>query len=329
MIRVRRTLLRFCCATAAMVAACTTALATEEWPTRPVHFLLTLGPGSGTDIGARLLSDRLSRKWGQPVVIENRPGGDGIVAISAFVGAKDDHILLFSPSSSFTAHPYLHDNLPYKLADLAPIARVSNTLVGISVPSGSPANTLGELADLIRSKPGEMNWAGVTGANSFVFEGFFRANNLDIKKVPYRNAVEAANDLAESRVQVYEAAIAIAQPQLEAGRIKLLAVLNTVRAPVYPKVPTVAEAGYPALSTDGLVGLFGPPSMPLALREKIAADIKEVMESDAIIKDRLTATGQLFNPGGPAEFAASIEDQRARVDAAAKALGIEIKGAGR
>ena len=113
-------------------------------------------------------------------------------------------------------------------------------------------------------------------------------------------------------MQVYESAVAIAQPQIQAGKIKLLAVVNTVRAPAIPNIPTVAEAGYPALTIDGLVGLFGPPTMPMALREQIAADIKEVMDGDPIIKDRLTATAQIFNPGGPAEFAKAIDDQRAR-----------------
>ena len=126
-------------------------------------------------------------------------------------------------------------------------------------------------------------------------------------------------------MQVYESAVAIAQPQIEAGKIKLLAVLNSVRTPAYPDIPTVAEAGHPALTIDGLVGLFGPPSMPMALREKIAADVKEVMDSDPIIKDRLTRTAQLFNPGGPAEFGASIDDQRATVTAAANALGIKAR----
>jgi tripartite-type tricarboxylate transporter receptor subunit TctC len=106
----------------------------QSWPTRPIKLILTLGPGSGADIGARLLADRLTKKWDQPIVIENRPGGDGIVAINTFVSAQDDHILLFAPSSSFIGHPYQHDNLPYKPSDLAPIARVSNTVVGISVP---------------------------------------------------------------------------------------------------------------------------------------------------------------------------------------------------
>ena len=153
-----------------------------------------------------------------------------------------------------------------------------------------------------RTKPGELNWAGVTGANSFMFEAWLKANKLDMKKVPYRNAVDAARDLAENRVQLYESAVAIAQPQIEAGKIKLLAVLNTVRTPAYPNIPTVAEADHPTLTIDGLVGLFGPPSMPMALREQIAADVKDAMENDPIIKDRLTRTGQLFAPGGPVEF---------------------------
>jgi tripartite-type tricarboxylate transporter receptor subunit TctC len=297
----------------------------QAWPTRTVHLVLTLGAGSGTDIGGRLLVDGLTRKWGQAVVIENKPGGDGIVAINAFVSAKDDHVLLLSPTSAFIAHPWVHDNLPYRPEDLAPIARISNTFVGITVPVVSPANTLDELAALVRAKPGELNWAGVTGANAFMFEAWLKANKLDMKKIPYRNPVEAGRDLAENRVQTYQSAVAIAQPQIEAGKIKLLALLNSVRTPAYPSIPTVAEAGHPSMTIDGLVGLFGPPSMPMAQREAIAADVKAVMESDPIIKDRLTRTAQLFNPGGPAEFGASIAIQRATVTAAANALGMKAR----
>src|ERR1700741_1434365 len=123
-------------------------VAAQSWPTRPVKFILTLGPGSGADISARLLADRLTKKWGQPIVIENRPGGDGIVAINTFVTAQDDHVLLFAPSSSFIGHPYQHDNLPYKPDDLAPVARVSNTVVGISVPIDLPVKTLRDVVEL-------------------------------------------------------------------------------------------------------------------------------------------------------------------------------------
>jgi tripartite-type tricarboxylate transporter receptor subunit TctC len=300
-------------------------VAAQSWPTRSVKFILTLGPGSGADIGARLLADRLTKKWDQPIVIENRPGGDGILAINAFVSAQDDHVLLFAPSSSFIGHPYQHNNLPYNPDDLAPIARVSNTVVAISVPMDLPVKTLRNVVELASTKPGQLNWAGLTGALDIMFEGWLKSIGVDIKKVPYRNPVEAVNDLAAGRVQVYESAYAIARPQIQAGKIKVLAVTNTARASAIPDVPTVAEAGYPALTMDGLVGLFGPPTMPKDLRERIAADIKTVMDADPLINERLIMTAQVPNPGGPAGFAKSIDEQRAVLTKAAKDLGITPK----
>ena len=315
-----RHLLALALALIAVAAVTLVASAETKWPTRPVRFILTLGAGSGSDIGARLLADRLTQRWGQPVVVENRPGGDAIVAINAFVSAHDDHVLLFAPSSSFTAHPFLHDNLPYQPSDLVPITRVSNTIITISVPASLNVNSLKELAAMARAEPGKLNWAGVTGALDFVFAGWLKQEGLNVNKVPYRNPVDAANDLAEGRVQVYEAALAIVRPQLESGKIKLLAVTNSVRAPTQPNLPTVAEAGYPALTIDGLVGLFGPTGMPLDLRQRITADIRAVV--DPTIEDRLTITGQLTNIGGPEEFGKSIDEQRAKIADFAKQLGI-------
>lgn len=297
------------------------ARAAAAWPTRPVKFILTLGAGSGSDIGARLFADRLSRKWGQPVIVENRPGGDGLVAINAFVSAHDDHVLLFAPSSSFTAHPFLHDKLPYKPSDLLPIVRVSNTFIVIAVPKELKIDTLADLVKRARAEPGKLNWAGVTGALDFIFSGWLKDSGLQITKVPYRNPVDAAKDLGENRVQVYESALAIVQPQLDSGKITLLAVTNTQRTPAQPNVPTVQEAGFPALTIDGLVGLFGPPGMPLDLRKRITSDFAAA--ADATIKDRLALTGQILNIGGPEQFATSIEDQRAKVAKFAEALGIK------
>jgi tripartite-type tricarboxylate transporter receptor subunit TctC len=304
----------------ALLASAVSASA-ADWPTRPVKFLLTLGAGSGSDIGARLFADRLSQRWGQPVIVENRPGGDGLVAINAFVQAHDDHLLLFAPSSSFTAHPYLHDNLPYRPSDLVTIARVSNTFITIAVPTVMKVDSLAALVALTRKEPGKLNWAGVTGALDFMFAGWLKSAGLDMTKVPYRNPVDAAKDLAEDRVQVYEAALAIVRPQLDSGKIKLLAMTNTTRSPAQPNIPTVQEAGFPALTLDGLVGLFGPPGMPLPLRKRIASDF--AASADDVIKNRLDITGQLMNIGGPEEFAASIDDQRAKLASFAKMLGIK------
>jgi tripartite-type tricarboxylate transporter receptor subunit TctC len=133
--------------------------------------------------------------------------------------------------------------------------------------------------------------------------------------------VDAANDLAEGRVQLYESAFAIVRPQLQNGKIKVLAVTNTVRAPNLPDLPTVKEAGYPGLTVDGLVGIFGPAGISNALRDKIAADVKAV--ADDTIKDRLMTTGQLLNVGGGEEFAKSLDEQRKQVTDFAKKLGID------
>src|SRR5215831_16134144 len=135
-----RAVLRFGAAVVLLTVACGWSLSAaqsqaQKWPQRPVKFIVPLGPGAGVDIGARLLSDRLPARWGKPVVIENRPGGDGIVAIQAFLSANDDHTFLFAPSGNFTVHPYQYDKLPYTNADLVPVARVSNTILGVGVPT--------------------------------------------------------------------------------------------------------------------------------------------------------------------------------------------------
>ena len=262
----------------------------QSWPQRPVRVLLTLGGGSGTDIGMRLLADRLHKRWNQPVVVENRPGGDGVVAISAFLNSNDDHVLLGTPVSSFTAHPYVIPNLPYKQDDLAPLARGWNVIIVIAVPASLPVNSLKDLVEMTKAQPGKLNWAGTTGAIDFLFAGFLKKYNLTMERVPYRNPQDAANDLATGRIQVCEASLATLRPQLEAGRIKLLAVTNTTRTPSHPNLPTVKEAGYPELTLDGLVGLFGPQSMPNTLRERIAADVK-VAINDPVIIDRLNSDG--------------------------------------
>jgi tripartite-type tricarboxylate transporter receptor subunit TctC len=306
---------------AAAIAAAPTASAQAKWPTRPVKFIVTLGVGSGADIGARLFADRLSRKWGQPVIVDNRPGGDALVAINAFVTAHDDHVLLFAPSGSFTAHPYAHDTLPYKPSDLVPIVRVSNTIVVVAVPTATHIESIAQMVARARAEPGKLNWAAVTGLNDLLFSGFLAQEHIDITKVPYRNPVDAAKDLGENRVQVYLPALTIVRPEVDSGTAKLIAVTNTTRAPTEPNLPTAAQAGFSDLTLDGLVGLFGPPGMPLALRESIAADVRAV--ADPTIEDRLTKSGQIMNIAGPEEFAKSIDAQRAMAAGIAKRLGIK------
>jgi tripartite-type tricarboxylate transporter receptor subunit TctC len=297
-------------------------MAAQTWPQRAVKFILPLGPGSGADIGARLLAEKLAARWGQPVVIENRPGGDAIVAINAFVSARDDHVLLFGPSSAFIAHPYLHDKLPYDPQDVSPVARVSATVISIASPASLNVGSLKEFFDLARAKPGTLNWVSITGATDLIWHSFIKKSGLDMARVPYRNPVEALTDTINGRMHLYWAAHAIVQAQVQAGTVKVIAIANSEPAAILPGVPTAAQSGYPDLTFDGLIGLYGPRDMPSSLRERIAADVKTAL-ADPAIHARLTATGQVVAPGSAAEFAASINKQRAGLVEVAKVLGIK------
>jgi len=294
----------------------------QTWPQRPVKFIVSLGPGSGADIGARLFADRLPARWKQPVVIENKPGGDAVLAINAFIGAHDDHVLLYSPTSSFTAHPYQHDKVPYDVRELSPVARISNTLVGLVVPASLKINSIADLVAMAKAQQGKLNYSTATGMTDFIYEGYFKSAGIQITRVPYRDVVAPMTDLGEGRIQAYVGALAILQPHIQAGRAKLIAITNSARAPNYPDTPTVAQAGFPAMTFDGLIGLFGPKEMPQAVRDKIAADTKAVL-ADPVVADRFKATSQAISPGTSAEFAASIEEQRKVLAAIAKELGIK------
>jgi len=296
----------------------------QNWPQRPVKFIVPLGPGAGVDIGARLLSDRLAARWGKPVVIENRPGGDGMVAIQAFLSANDDHTLLFAPSGNFTVHPYQYDKLPYAPEDLVPIARVSNTIIAVAAPTSMNVATMADWVARAQAQPGKFNATAVPGFTEFVFDYFVKTAGLDLQKIPYRDTVQAATDLGENRVQIYMSSYAILRPQADAGRIKLLVVNGRERIPMLPSVPTVLEAGYPALEYEGLVGLFGRRSMSKDLVAKIGADVIEVAKDPAVV-NALNATAQVVNLGGPSEFAASIDAQRAQIAKIAQAVGTKPK----
>lgn len=293
----------------------------DSWPQRNVTFILPLGAGSGVDVTSRLIADKLSAKWGKPVVIENRPGGDAMVAISAFLSATDGHTLFMAPTSTFTAHPLLHAKLPYEISDLVPIARATNTLIAIGVPASLGVNSLAEFVKLAKDKPGSLNYAGTTGAVDFVVSGFLKESGVDVAKVPYKDGVQALNDLAEGRIQIYSAAYAIMRPQVEAGKVKVLALMNKERAASLPNIPTAKESGFPSLTLDGLVGLFGQRQMSAELRDRISADLVEVT-NDPEFSKRVTATGQVVRPGNAAEFAAEIDEQRSRIAQAAKAAGL-------
>jgi tripartite-type tricarboxylate transporter receptor subunit TctC len=301
------------------------AAAAQAWPNKSVKFIVSLGPGSGADIGARLYADRLQKIWGQPVVVENRPGGDGVIAINAVISAKDDHTLLWGPTANFVGHPYSLDRMPYDPKELVPVARVSGTVVTLSAPASMNVGSLKELIARAKEKPGTMNWATAVTMTDIILEGFLKSSGIDMAQVRYKDAVGAVNDLMENRIQMYSSAYAIVRAQAQAGKVKLLAVQARNRVPGLD-LPTVSELGFPGLNFEGLVGLVAARSSGLssAARDRIGADVKTA-SADPLIAERLAATAQINSPGNAAEFAASIDEQVAQLASSANLLGIKPK----
>ena len=297
--------------------------AAETWPTHPVRFILPFGPGSGADTAARLLADKLQAKWGQPIVVEGKPGGDGILSVGTVVSGKDDHLLFFGPTSAYVVQNYLHDNMSYDPEkDLAPIAGVAKVQIAIAVPTSLKITNMRQFVDLARAEPGKVSYAVAPGFSEFVLDGFLRENDLKIAKVPYRDITTSPMDLGENRIQLSMQSYAAMRNYEQTGKIKIIAINDMKRSPTAPDVPSVAESGYPTLVASPVLGLLGPKEMPLELREKIAADILDVLR-DKTIQDRLALTGQPATPMGVSEFAAAIKDQYAQVAHIASVLGMK------
>jgi tripartite-type tricarboxylate transporter receptor subunit TctC len=288
--------------------------------------MLPFGAGSATDIAARLLAERLQTRWGKPVVIENRPGGDGLIAIRAFLQANDEHVLLYASSASFIAHPYtLPQKPPYELArDLAPIARVADTLLVVSVPVDMKVDSLKDWVAMVKASPGKYAYAGAPGLPELALNAFVKSQGLDVARVPYKDIVQAGSDLAESRIHILATSYAIAQPHVQSGRVKILAIGGRERSPILPTAPTAMEAGYPILTVETTSALYGPASMPMDLRQRMANDVIEVLR-DPVISKRLIETGQAPNGQGPEDLAKALVLQEAAAAAIAKELGITAR----
>ena len=296
----------------------------QTYPSRAVKFILPFGPGSGADITTRLLSDKLAARWGKPVIIENRPGGDGLVAINAFIAANDEHTLLYVPVGTFAVHPYTHEKLSYDAdRDLIPVSNVATLVLSAAIPASFKPNTMREFVDLVRSEPGKHNAAAAPGNSDFLLQGLLKSLDLQMAKVPYRDIMQGPGDLSENRLQLLVSSLVIVQPLMQGGRAKVLAVTSRKRAPTAPDVPTMAEAGFPALELESMGGVFAPRGMSLQTRQQIANDIRAVVESDPSIPTRLAATGQILDLRGPAEFAAGIKELRDKLTDIAKTVGMK------
>lgn len=285
----------------------------EGWPQRNVQIITPFPAGTGGDIVARLFAERLTSRWAKPVVVENKPGSDGILAVTAFLGARDEHTILLTNGGPLTSNPFKHDKLPYDpINDFVPISSAADALVAVSAPTSLQVNSLASFVKYARAHSGRLNWGATPGALDYIVPGFLKRAGLDMTHVPYREIAPALQDLAEARLHLYASALVTQLPAVHTGKVRVLVVTNRERTNLVPETPTAREAGFADLEFEAFLGFFGPPGMQKELQERISAGIRE-FGGDAALAARLSAAGLRLRTNTPTELSEIVERERRKV----------------
>jgi tripartite-type tricarboxylate transporter receptor subunit TctC len=304
------------------LGACVGAAA-QPYPTHPIRLIVPYPPAGANDLLGRILGERLSAAWGQPVVIENRPGANGLIGVDlAKHSAPDGYTLLIGATGTHEVNAVLYSKLPYDpLTDFAPISLVASAPIVLVVHPSVAARSVRELVALSRAEPGKLNYA--TGASLFtlVIELFKRATGADLTYVPYRGSVAGLNGLLAGEVQVAADVIQTPLPFMRDGRLRALAVTGTGRAFAAPDLPTMGEAGVPGLELTGWTGLFAPAGTPPEILAAIDQATRRSLEDPGML-ERLHEVGYEPRGLGPAEFAALMRREIAEFAKIAEAAHI-------
>jgi tripartite-type tricarboxylate transporter receptor subunit TctC len=299
----------------------------QSWPTKPVKIIVPFTAGSATDILARTFGQKLQEFWGQPVVIENRPGAGGTIGAGVVAKSPADGYTLLVHSAAYAYNPSIYPELPYdtlkEFVEIAPLGGQPNVLVV------APSSGIKSVADLIaqaKQKAGQFNYGSAgTGSGTHInAEKFKLATKIDAVHVPYKGTPEALTDTMAGRVTYFFSPISAALPQVREGKLLALGVSSAQRSSTLKDVPTIAEAGVPGFDYNLWVGLFGPAGMPADLVDRINKDVERALQS-AEIKERFANLGAEPMPMTPAQFKSftrSEIDESAKV---VKAAGIKVQ----
>ncbi len=262
--------------------------AQDQYPSRTVRIIVPTSPGAVTDVLARAVGQALSDSWGQPVVIDNRPGADEMIGDEMVArSAPDGYTLGVISNGGITAAPQLHRDVRYDpQKDFTPIFMLGEVTPVIVVPGKSPVHTVQDLIALAKAKPGELNY-GSFGNGSYAhvaMEDFKKRTGIKMTHIPYRGAAPAYTALIRGDIAVLIANLSGAVAQAEAGNVRIIAAAGAHRAKARPDLPTVAESGVPGFSTGAWWGLFGPARLPEALVGKIRADLARVLDTPGMRK---------------------------------------------
>lgn len=285
--------------TAALLSTVATA---QSWPSRPVKIIVPLSTGSASDTLTRIVAQKLSDMWGQPVVVENQPGANGIPGTLAGIRSAPDGYTLFTMSTNHVVNATLYSKLPFDtLKDIRPIGRVGFTPLLLVVHPSVPVTTTAELIALAKSKPGKLNFgsAGSGSPTHLAGEMLKTAAGIDIQHIPYKAVSQGQTDLLGGQLEMMFVVPSFAIQHMNSGKLRAIAVGSLKRMPQLPNLPTIDESGVPGFASVPWIGFAGPAGLPDAIVEKVSTDMNKVLALPDV-QERITSLG-LIADGMPAK----------------------------
>jgi tripartite-type tricarboxylate transporter receptor subunit TctC len=302
-------------AAAVLVTAIAQLAAAQQFPSKPVKMIVPFPPGGGTDILARPLAQKLSEKWGQPVIIENRGGAGGNIGVKAAADAEPDgYTIIFGVQGTHAVNPSLYANPGFDtLRDFAPLTLVANTPNILVVHPSVPATTIAQLIAYAKANPGKLNYAtpGNGTPSHLATEMFKSMAGVDLTHVPYKGSGPALTDMLGGQTQVWIANAPVVLPHIKSGKLRALATTSAKRPSIAADIPTLQEAGLAGYEADTWYGMFAPAKTPKPILDKLHADIVEALRSPEI-RATYEAQGAEVVANSREEFTAKVRDDLAK-----------------
>ena len=314
-------------ASVAVISVCASSqeVSAQSYPNRRITFVVPYPAGGATDVSARLLANKLSEAWKQPVVVENKSGGGGVVGNDLVAKAQPDGYTVLIAITQIIQAPSLVSNLPYDVfKDLAPVTQVALSTIVLTVPEARPVKSVKELIELAKANPGKLPYGSFGNATtSHLYGELLKKNaNIDMTHIPYRGSAPLLNDLLGNQVAAAFVDLTTAGAQINAGKIRALAVGGEKRRSQLPEVPTLAELGFPGFEAEGWVGIFVPAATPKDIVTKLSSELARIIASPEGVAG-LEAVS-LLPVGGSAEtFEAVLRRDHARWADVVKAVGVK------
>lgn len=317
--------LTFCWLSIALAAMSIDAVA-QSWPARPIRVMVGYPPGGSTDVSARVVTDAAAKVLGQNMIIDNRPGAAGGIAIEALLrAAPDGYTIIVAPDSSLY-QPVLNPKLPFRVEkQLVPITLLTNQPIVIAVHPAPGWKTIAELIAVAKARPGQLSYAlpGPTSSQAVVAGIFFRAAGVTLQSIPYKGGGQAVVDLVSGHVPVGVLGSAPVMPLVASGRIRLLAVTSRERSKTMPNVPTLSESGYTGIDFTQWFGVLAPVGTPQEVVTRLSSVFLEVLADPGVVQ-RLAGAGLEPLGGTPEAFAARIRNEVGAWARAARDLGLGV-----